>query len=129
MSILIVDEALAVGDAVFANRCVRKFEELRERKITVLFVSQIGLLVYPSTTIAEVGTVTLLVVGGMVSLVWHGGRDLGNSDEFCIEKEQQLIVVVIFRYMVYRAAGSGQGQPGVTGSRWQQWVKGRQSGR
>ena len=37
--ILIVDEALAVGDAVFANRCVRKFHELRERKITVLFVS------------------------------------------------------------------------------------------
>jgi len=35
----VVDEALAVGDAVFANRCVRKFEELRERKITVLFVS------------------------------------------------------------------------------------------
>jgi lipopolysaccharide transport system ATP-binding protein len=28
-----------VGDAVFANRCVRKFEELRQRKITVLFVS------------------------------------------------------------------------------------------
>jgi len=37
--ILVVDEALAVGDAVFANRCVRKFEELRQRKITVLFVS------------------------------------------------------------------------------------------
>jgi len=37
--ILIVDEALAVGDAVFANRCIRKFEDLRERKTTVLFVS------------------------------------------------------------------------------------------
>jgi lipopolysaccharide transport system ATP-binding protein len=37
--ILIVDEALAVGDAVFANRCVRKFEELREKNTTVLFVS------------------------------------------------------------------------------------------
>jgi ABC-type polysaccharide/polyol phosphate transport system ATPase subunit len=37
--ILVVDEALAVGDAVFANRCVRKFHELRERKVTVLFVS------------------------------------------------------------------------------------------
>ncbi|HXF27696.1 MAG TPA: ABC transporter ATP-binding protein [Bryobacteraceae bacterium] len=37
--ILIVDEALAVGDAVFAARCVRKFEELRERKMTVLLVS------------------------------------------------------------------------------------------
>lgn len=37
--ILIVDEALAVGDAVFAARCIRKFEELRERKMTVLLVS------------------------------------------------------------------------------------------
>jgi lipopolysaccharide transport system ATP-binding protein len=37
--ILIVDEALAVGDAIFANRCVKKFEELKQRKVTVLFVS------------------------------------------------------------------------------------------
>src|SRR6266567_304717 len=37
--ILIVDEALAVGDAIFAHRCIRKFEVLRERKVTVLFVS------------------------------------------------------------------------------------------
>jgi ABC-type polysaccharide/polyol phosphate transport system ATPase subunit len=37
--ILIVDEALAVGDAIFANRCVRKFEDLKERGVTVLFVS------------------------------------------------------------------------------------------
>ncbi|MGE5487029.1 MAG: ABC transporter ATP-binding protein [bacterium] len=37
--ILIIDEALAVGDAMFSNRCIRKFEELRERKVTVLFVS------------------------------------------------------------------------------------------
>lgn len=37
--ILIVDEALAVGDAVFANRCVKKFEELKKRNVTVLFVS------------------------------------------------------------------------------------------
>jgi lipopolysaccharide transport system ATP-binding protein len=48
--VLIVDEALAVGDAVFANRCVRKFEELRERKITVLFVSHdLGLVKQLST--------------------------------------------------------------------------------
>ena len=37
--ILIVDEALAVGDAIFANRCVAKFEELKTRGVTVLFVS------------------------------------------------------------------------------------------
>lgn len=37
--ILVVDEALAVGDAVFANRCIRKFEEFRKRGVTILFVS------------------------------------------------------------------------------------------
>ena len=37
--ILVVDEALAVGDAIFANRCIRKFDELKQRGVTVLFVS------------------------------------------------------------------------------------------
>jgi len=37
--ILLVDEALAVGDAAFANRCIHKFEELKRRQVTVLFVS------------------------------------------------------------------------------------------
>lgn len=37
--ILIVDEALAVGDAIFANRCIKKFEQLKRRGVTVLFVS------------------------------------------------------------------------------------------
>lgn len=37
--ILVVDEALAVGDAIFANRCLRKFEELKDRGVTILFVS------------------------------------------------------------------------------------------
>jgi len=37
--ILIVDEVLAVGDAVFVNRCIRKFDELRQRGVTVLLVS------------------------------------------------------------------------------------------
>ena len=37
--ILIVDEALAVGDAAFANKCIRRFQELREKRVTVLFVS------------------------------------------------------------------------------------------
>ena len=37
--VLIVDEALAVGDAIFASRCVQKFEELRTKAVTVLLVS------------------------------------------------------------------------------------------
>lgn len=37
--VLIVDEALSVGDLFFQNKCYRKFEELREKGVSVLFVS------------------------------------------------------------------------------------------
>jgi lipopolysaccharide transport system ATP-binding protein len=37
--ILVIDEALAVGDAVFQHRCLRRIRELQERGATVLFVS------------------------------------------------------------------------------------------
>ncbi len=37
--ILIVDEALSVGDVFFQNKCYRKFEELKKKNTTVIFVS------------------------------------------------------------------------------------------
>ena len=37
--ILIVDEALSVGDLFFQNKCFKKFEELKEKNVTILFVS------------------------------------------------------------------------------------------
>jgi lipopolysaccharide transport system ATP-binding protein len=37
--VLLVDEALAVGDIYFHQRCMRKVHELREKGVTILFVS------------------------------------------------------------------------------------------
>ena len=37
--ILIVDEALSVGDVFFQNKCYRKFEDFRNRGKTILFVT------------------------------------------------------------------------------------------
>ena len=37
--ILLVDEALAVGDTYFRHRCMRKVHEMRARGITIVFVS------------------------------------------------------------------------------------------
>jgi ABC-type polysaccharide/polyol phosphate transport system ATPase subunit len=37
--LLVIDEALAVGDAVFQHRCLRRIREIQERGVTVLFVS------------------------------------------------------------------------------------------
>ncbi len=37
--VLLVDEALAVGDFYFRQRCMRKVHELRARGVTILFVS------------------------------------------------------------------------------------------
>ena len=37
--LLVIDEALAVGDAVFQHRCLRRIKEIQERGATVLLVS------------------------------------------------------------------------------------------
>jgi ABC-type polysaccharide/polyol phosphate transport system ATPase subunit len=37
--ILIIDEALAVGDAVFQHRCMRRLKEMQEDGVTIFFVS------------------------------------------------------------------------------------------
>ena len=37
--ILLIDEALAVGDAVFSHRCISRIRQLQERGITIMFVS------------------------------------------------------------------------------------------
>ncbi len=65
--ILLVDEALAVGDIYFRQRCMRKVHELRSRGITILFVSH------------AIGDVK--AIGDRVLWLEHGRVvDLGETD-------------------------------------------------
>ena len=66
--VLLVDEALAVGDIYFRQRCMRKVHELRSKGITILFVSHaIG-------DVKAIGDRTLWLDSGRV-------RELGETDK------------------------------------------------
>jgi lipopolysaccharide transport system ATP-binding protein len=65
--ILLVDEALAVGDIYFRQRCMRKIHELRARGITILFVSH---------AVADVKA-----IGDRAMWLEHGRiREIGETD-------------------------------------------------
>ena len=66
--ILLVDEALSVGDIYFRQRCMRKVHELRSQGVTILFVSHaIG-------DVKAIGDRALWLDQGTV-------RDLGSTDQ------------------------------------------------
>jgi ABC-type polysaccharide/polyol phosphate transport system ATPase subunit len=65
--ILIVDEALAVGDIYFRQRCMRKVHELRSRGITILFVS------HAVGDVKALGDRTMWLDGGRI-------RAIGDTD-------------------------------------------------
>lgn len=76
--ILIVDEALSVGDVFFQNKCYKKFEELREKGITVIFVSH------------DIGTVKQLC--SRVLWIEQGVQQMvGDSTEVCNEYSNSIL--------------------------------------
>jgi len=56
--ILVVDEALAVGDEAFQRKCFARLEEIQERGGTILFVS------HSTQTVVQLCTRALLIDGG-----------------------------------------------------------------
>jgi ABC-type polysaccharide/polyol phosphate transport system ATPase subunit len=90
--ILIVDEALAVGDAYFRHRCMRKVHELRARGLTILFVS------HSAVDVKAIGDRVLWLEQGRAIAV--GGVDSVLSQYLAAMTERE------GRY----AAGSGDAQ-------------------
>ena len=66
--ILLVDEALAVGDIYFRQRCMRKVHELRSRGVTIVFVSH--------------STADVKAIGDRTMWLDHGRlREIGNTEQ------------------------------------------------
>ncbi len=68
--ILIVDEALSVGDLFFQNKCFKKFDELREKGVTILFVS------HDISSVRQMCSHVLWLEHGRV-------EQFGDADEVC----------------------------------------------
>lgn len=86
--ILLVDEALAVGDVYFRQRCMRKVHELRARGITILFVSHatgdvkaLGdrALWLDRGEMKEVGDVEKVVTNYLAAMVQKDSRYMANA--------------------------------------------------
>jgi hypothetical protein len=67
---------------VFANRCVRKFQELRERKITVLFVSHdLGL-------VKQLSDRAILLLGGRIEAEGHPKDVINRYIGLVLERQE-----------------------------------------
>jgi hypothetical protein len=94
--ILVVDEVLAVGDAIFVNRCVQKFEEMRRRGVTVLLVTH------------DVGLVKLLCDRAMLL---YRGRALAVGDPSDVVNRYNGLVLERQREFAEANPAAGPEQP------------------
>lgn len=80
--ILIIDEALAVGDAVFQHRCLRRLKELHERGKTVLFVS------HDAAAVRALCSRALLLKAGTLIADGKPADVLNQYQKIIMEREQ-----------------------------------------
>jgi ABC-type polysaccharide/polyol phosphate transport system ATPase subunit len=80
--ILIVDEALAVGDAVFQHRCLRRIKELQEHGRTVVFVS------HDAAAVRALCTRAILLNGGRVIADGKPPDVLNRYQKIIMEREE-----------------------------------------
>lgn len=83
--ILLVDEALAVGDIYFRHRCMRKVHELRARGITILFVS------HAVSDVKSLGDRTLWLEHGRMMEIGETERVIGKYLAATIAKDTQYL--------------------------------------
>jgi ABC-type polysaccharide/polyol phosphate transport system ATPase subunit len=84
--ILLVDEALAVGDIYFRQRCMRKVHELRARGVTILFVS------HATADVKAIGDRVLWLDKGRLVEVGEPGRVISKYLAAMVEKDSSYLL-------------------------------------
>jgi hypothetical protein len=79
--ILIVDEALAVGDAVFQHRCMRRIREMQESGMTILLVS------HDPNAIRALCSRALLLNGGRMEAIGKPADVLNRYQKLIMARE------------------------------------------
>jgi len=88
--VLLVDEALAVGDLYFRHRCMRKVHELRTRGVTILFVS------HAAGDVKAIGDRTMWLENGSVV-------EIGDTDKV-VERYLAAMVEKDTEYLALKAS-------------------------
>jgi lipopolysaccharide transport system ATP-binding protein len=83
--VLLVDEALAVGDLYFRHRCMRKVHELRSRGITILFVS------HSAADVKAIGDRTMWLDRGRIVDIGETDRVVGKYLAAMVDKDTQYL--------------------------------------
>ncbi|MGH9945316.1 MAG: ABC transporter ATP-binding protein [Pyrinomonadaceae bacterium] len=81
-NILIVDEALSVGDTVFQHRCLRRIREMQERGATILFVS------HDPTLVRALCTRAVLLNAGQMMFDGHPTEVLKRYQKIIMARER-----------------------------------------
>jgi len=92
--ILLVDEALAVGDIYFRQRCMRKVHELRAHGVTILFVS------HATSDVKAIGDRALWLEHGQL-------MELGSTDAVVAK----YLAAMVEKDSSYRKAHPGEKRP------------------
>lgn len=79
--VLIVDEALAVGDNYFVNKCFHRLNELRERGVTILFVS------HSAATVTSLCSRALLLDRGRTLMVDDAETVVNHYNQLVRERQ------------------------------------------
>jgi len=80
--ILIIDEALSVGDAVFQHRCLRRIMEMQEKGTTILFVS------HDPSAVRALCSRVILLNGGRMEAEGKTADVLNRYQALIMEREE-----------------------------------------